>query len=178
MRRMLRVLGSRWVLIPFFTLVLTVLFWLYSPWIGGQTHPFDAVLPRVIVVVILWLFAILALLLIMVMRGRRDRDMAHEIAESAAEADPADEAVKAELGDLRDKLRESLTRLRKTRRGRKHLYELPWYVIIGPPGAGKTTAIVNSGLQFPLADVLGRPARSAASAAPGTATGGSPTTPC
>jgi type VI secretion system protein ImpL len=31
-----------------------------------------------------------------------------------------------------------------------YLYDLPWYVIIGPPGAGKTTALVNSGLRFPL----------------------------
>ena len=28
---------------------------------------------------------------------------------------------------------------------------MPWYIIIGPPGAGKTTALVNSGLKFPLA---------------------------
>ena len=41
----------------------------------------------------------------------------------------------------------------KTASGNKsgYLYDLPWYVIIGPPGAGKTTALVNSGLKFPLA---------------------------
>jgi type VI secretion system protein ImpL len=32
------------------------------------------------------------------------------------------------------------------------LYELPWYMIIGNPAAGKSTAIANSGLQFPFAD--------------------------
>jgi type VI secretion system protein ImpL len=31
------------------------------------------------------------------------------------------------------------------------LHALPWYVIIGPPGAGKSTAIRGSGLSFPLA---------------------------
>ena len=36
------------------------------------------------------------------------------------------------------------------------MYEQPWYVIIGPPGAGKTTALVNSGLTFPLAAELGQ----------------------
>ncbi len=35
---------------------------------------------------------------------------------------------------------------------RNYLYAQPWYVIIGPPGAGKTTALLNSGLRFPLAD--------------------------
>ena len=62
------------------------------------------------------------------------------------------EAVKAEMAEMRDKLREEMTQLRKSKTGRRSLYELPWYVMIGPPGAGKTTAIVNSGLQFPLAD--------------------------
>ena len=36
------------------------------------------------------------------------------------------------------------------------VYELPWYIFIGAPGSGKTTALVNSGLQFPLADRLGQ----------------------
>jgi type VI secretion system protein ImpL len=36
-----------------------------------------------------------------------------------------------------------------------YLYDLPWYVFIGAPGAGKTTALVNSGLSFPLANKFG-----------------------
>jgi type VI secretion system protein ImpL len=36
------------------------------------------------------------------------------------------------------------------RSGRDALGLLPWYVIIGPPGSGKTTAIRNSGLKFPF----------------------------
>ena len=33
------------------------------------------------------------------------------------------------------------------------IHELPWYIIIGPPGCGKTTALINSGLRFPLASL-------------------------
>ncbi|QTF07926.1 type VI secretion system membrane subunit TssM [Brenneria izadpanahii] len=40
----------------------------------------------------------------------------------------------------------------------QYLYQLPWYVIIGAPGSGKTTALMNSGLQFPLADRFGKTA--------------------
>ncbi|MDB5815051.1 MAG: type secretion protein [Rhodocyclales bacterium] len=37
----------------------------------------------------------------------------------------------------------------------RYLYELPWYVFIGAPGSGKTTALINSGLRFPLAEKFG-----------------------
>jgi type VI secretion system protein ImpL len=35
--------------------------------------------------------------------------------------------------------------------GRSFMHDLPWYLIIGAPGAGKTTVLLNSGLRFPLA---------------------------
>ena len=35
------------------------------------------------------------------------------------------------------------------------LYELPWYIFIGAPGSGKTTALLNAGLTFPLAEKMG-----------------------
>ena len=43
----------------------------------------------------------------------------------------------------------AIERLRKAGASRTFLYDLPWYVIIGPPGSGKTTALVNSGIRFP-----------------------------
>jgi predicted ATPase len=33
---------------------------------------------------------------------------------------------------------------------------LPWYLVMGAPGAGKTTALLNAGLNFPLTDTLGK----------------------
>src|SRR5881392_3812602 len=35
-------------------------------------------------------------------------------------------------------------------RGAQALYELPWYMIIGNPAAGKSSAIKHSGLTFPI----------------------------
>lgn len=38
---------------------------------------------------------------------------------------------------------------------KRYLYELPWYLMIGNPGAGKSTAVLNSGLRFPLPEHAG-----------------------
>ncbi len=40
----------------------------------------------------------------------------------------------------------------------QYLYQLPWYIIVGAPGAGKTTALINSGLEFPLGESMGKTA--------------------
>nr|WP_269783812.1 type VI secretion system membrane subunit TssM [Pseudomonas protegens] len=72
--------------------------------------------------------------------------------------DPDSVATAEELTALRQRMDEALALLKKAKLGgdeRRNLYELPWYVIIGPPGSGKTTALVNSGLHFPLAAQLG-----------------------
>ena len=67
-----------------------------------------------------------------------------------------------ELETISGRFREALGTLKGRRfagaSGRRWLYQLPWYVMIGPPGSGKTTALVNSGLSFPLADKFGRKA--------------------
>ncbi len=63
-----------------------------------------------------------------------------------------------EVDGLKGRLQEALVQLRKMTGGgrRNYLYQLPWYVLIGPPGSGKTTALQNSGLKFPLAESMGR----------------------
>jgi type VI secretion system protein ImpL len=55
------------------------------------------------------------------------------------------EAMQAEFGKAVRALKSS----RLARSGRDAMAALPWYMIIGPPGAGKSTALKNSGLQFP-----------------------------
>ena len=57
---------------------------------------------------------------------------------------------------LRTRLTTALDLLKTSLRSRGYLYEQPWYAIIGPPGAGKTTALLNAGLRFPLAEQMGQ----------------------
>jgi type VI secretion system protein ImpL len=64
---------------------------------------------------------------------------------SGAEQKESDESV------LKDKMKDALATLKTASGGKKdYLYDLPWYLLIGPPGSGKTTALINSGLKFPL----------------------------
>ncbi len=65
----------------------------------------------------------------------------------------AEDRVPAEA--VRDRLLKAVKTIRSSRLGEltgsAALYELPWYIVIGNPAAGKSTAVVKSGLNFPLA---------------------------
>ena len=77
------------------------------------------------------------------------RKASQRLAEELIKPDPAD----VEAGVLATRMREALAGLKSAGgANRDYLYERPWYVIIGPPGAGKTTALVNSGLRFPFSN--------------------------
>ncbi|QXI35797.1 type VI secretion system membrane subunit TssM [Pseudomonas promysalinigenes] len=77
--------------------------------------------------------------------------------------DDADQAVlnatpadREEVSLLRERLLQSLERLHSNKpRGtpaKDALYALPWYLVIGQPAAGKSTMILQSGLNFPYAE--------------------------
>ena len=70
--------------------------------------------------------------------------------ERVAGAEGADANVSRELESIRGRFREAAAALG----GR--VETLPWYVFIGAPGSGKTTALLNSGLRFlPPSDAAG-----------------------
>ncbi|MEL6479203.1 MAG: type VI secretion system membrane subunit TssM, partial [Pseudomonadota bacterium] len=155
---------------PIFTttigiLILASLMVAFTIWYVGPVlevagfRPFDTVFNRIVSLGILAALTVITILIILLRRRSRDKEMTETIT-AVAEEDPTDAAVQAELREVKDRMTEALGFLRKSklggRFGSRHLYQLPWYVIIGPPGAGKTTAIVNSGLNFPLAERMGK----------------------
>ncbi|MDT8857526.1 type VI secretion system membrane subunit TssM [Paracoccaceae bacterium Fryx2] len=159
MRRILRALGSAIGIVIIVGLILSACLWFLGAFLAfGEARPFDTVLGRLVGLAVLWIGLLIVILVILLTARKRDVAMAEEIMNAVDPGQGPDEVVTAELGEMRAKLKQALARLRKSKMGRKHLYELPWYVMIGPPGAGKTTAIVNSGLQFPLADEMGKTA--------------------
>ncbi|MGU7775887.1 type VI secretion system membrane subunit TssM [Burkholderia sp. MR1-5-21] len=84
------------------------------------------------------------------------------VAEGAAEPAPGKKESEADLATLKQRFDEAMAILRKDRvKGRfgsQYVYQLPWYMFVGAPGTGKTTALVHSGLRFPLAERLGKQA--------------------
>jgi type VI secretion system protein ImpL len=83
------------------------------------------------------------------LRRRKAKRAEAALAAELAGSDRAGE----EAGAVESRMRAAIEKLRSASGSkRNYLYSRPWYVIIGPPGAGKTTALVNSGLRFPFSD--------------------------
>src|SRR3982075_663368 len=110
----------------------------------GSWHPLENTTTRSIVILLLVAAAASIAGFSFFQRRKGAKQIADGI--SGAEQTVNDEPV------LKERMQDALATL-KTASGNKsgYLYDIPWYVIIGPPGAGKTTALVNSGLKFPLA---------------------------
>ena len=141
---------ARWVLSGIGVAILAALVWFFAP--------FVAVLAGVLVRAVIVLVLVLLWLGVNLWLDRRARKRAKAVEEAivAAPADPEAGARQEEVAALAAKLKKALSILAKARGTRGYLYEQPWYVIIGPPGAGKTTALLNAGLNFPLAAELGQ----------------------
>jgi len=146
MNTFIGILISRWSISLLGTVLLAGLVWVFGPLLPAL-QDWPTRLALVLVALLVWA---VANLLLELRRGRRDAALAAGVAAGTAE----------EAAALRDKLTVALQLLKRNRRSRGYLYEQPWYAIIGPPGAGKTTALLNAGLHFPLAAEMGKGALS------------------
>jgi type VI secretion system protein ImpL len=108
-------------------------------------HPLRPWWVRLLLVLLVFgIWGVFALVRVLRARGAADA-LAKELATPA----PGESEVQA----VGKRIGEALALLRSSSGGRRdYLYSRPWYMIIGPPGAGKTTALLNSGLRFPFAD--------------------------
>src|SRR5688572_11593837 len=113
-----------------------------------------------------WAIAATALILvilftIVIVKVVRAKSAAREIekalqAQAARHAANARPDLRAEVDAMQGEFMKAVQSLKTSKLGGNKgganaLYALPWYVIIGPPGSGKSTALRNSGLRFPYA---------------------------
>ncbi len=145
-------------------ILLSLLMWFGGPQLGfGESRPLESETVRWVFIWIffglwagyfLWKFIRAKMANAQLMRsiaGEGQKAPAPGAHESAAEI--------AALGKL---MQEAMATLKKSKqgglKGGQYMYQLPWYMFVGAPGTGKTTALSESGLNFPLKDLVGKKA--------------------
>src|SRR4051812_39513714 len=123
-----------WLLTGLAAILTLVLLALVLPLVAPFLRPWWVRLLMGLAVAVVWgVFATLRIV--------KGRQASAAIAAQLAAPSPGD----AEAEALSGRMRSALAKL-KTVAGerRDYLYARPWYLIIGPPGAGKTTALLKS----------------------------------
>ena len=139
---MKKVFGNWWLLTGLGGLIIAVILAWGLPLFVGFMRPLWVRITCVVLVAGIW--GLLAFL-----RVRKARKASDAIAAELLQPSAAD----GESAALSKRMAEAMATLRSSaNKKRDYLYTKPWYVIIGPPGAGKTTALLNSGLRFPIGD--------------------------
>lgn len=158
MKRLIQFLSQKWIISIIGIIALVVLIWFGGPYLGiGDSQPLASPFNR-----------LLAVLILVVVWGGNNFRLRFKATQAndqmidtlvatpaAAEEAPADLSAE-EVALLKQRFEEATQHLKQTSLkdrlfGKQYLYDLPWYIIIGPPGCGKTTLLENSGLEFPLA---------------------------
>jgi len=147
---------------------LSCLVWMLGPlWVWGESRPFEPLLARQLATGALYFCWLLFQFIPALWRGWFNSKMLQRL-QTLSHDDHSDRQATDIL--LTQRFSEAVMRLKRTQFGRDHqkswltrfqshyLYQLPWYLIIGAPGAGKTTALLNAGLSFPLSDTHGNSA--------------------
>jgi len=161
MPRLATLRARRWLSSLVGTLALALLVWYAGDLItiAGKV-PLGPPSRRLVVAAGLLVAWVLAQVVVATRSRTRDRHLLGHLASPRPDdPDPARAASGEERAVLEKRFQDAL-RLLRSRATRRRLKgrlasQLPWYLIIGPPGSGKTTALINSGLSFPLAEDLG-----------------------
>lgn len=161
MRRLLGFFKNRWFTSIIGLLAIGILIWFVGPLIAiGGTVFLETVTARLIATLIcVGLWGLNNLRMQMQVK-RANSDLAGAFSDAPqVSIDPTMAQSVEEVESIKARFDEALTVLHKTGgKNQASIYDLPWYIIIGPPGSGKTTALLNSGLKFPLADRFGNEA--------------------
>ena len=147
-----------WLITLIGVIALSILVWFGGPYIAvADQRILAGEVARMLVIMVLLLLWGLNNLRVNLQAKKGNQQLAAGLAQDVAGL----EQVDSEVAVLNSRFKEAVEILKRSngkqsRYSDNYLYELPWYILIGPPGSGKTTALVNSGLNFPLEDKFGR----------------------
>ncbi len=128
--------------------VVISLIWFAGPMLGLSSVSYRLAAIGAIVVIALTVWLVRRT--IASHRGARLQD------ELSRQSGSKEASKKLEIQLLKEKMNEAISSLKSSElganyRGNAALYALPWYMIIGPSAAGKSTLLRQSGLHFPYA---------------------------
>lgn len=144
---------QRWVISLIGLLAISIFIWFVGPLIAiAGYEPFKSSFNRLLVItVLIFIWGITNLF-----RQKKERKEQDESIQSLLEVDSLnDNEASSEIEVIRERIERAIQIITNKGKGKKNLYNLPWYVLVGPPGTGKTSALKHSGLEFPLSDALG-----------------------
>lgn len=133
-----------------------LLLWLAAPLLAiDGRHPFESPLARLSLLCATALMATAAWAGVRWLQRRRNAQLFAQFQAGHAASELLAQRFSNAMHLLRSGLAATGTDKSRWWQPRRHVYQLPWYMFIGAPGAGKTTALLHSGLRFPLAERLG-----------------------
>lgn len=152
MQRFLNALTSKRTMTVVGVLVIAALLFGSALWFDlPLAWPIAAMVAILALIFFVWLWRRIA--------ARRASRKLGDMLEQQAETGKAPQATGAKPADLdvlRTRLAEAVRTIKTSKIGQVSggaaLYDLPWYIVIGNPAAGKSSAVLNSGLQFPFAE--------------------------
>jgi len=153
---------NKWVIQFLGIAALCLLIWFFAPLISiADKAILESVMARVITIFTIVLIWVANALRIQLKSAKANNEMVDDLVGAENnEQNELDDSADHEVDELKSNFDSAIETLKKTnsktKQGKHYLYDLPWYIIIGPPGSGKTTALINSGLEFPLADRFGK----------------------
>lgn len=143
-------------------IVLSLLIWFIGPNIKfgeDNSAPLGSAVARLIVIMIILIAWGLNNLRMQMQDKKQNDELVEDLKDSQVNNATSEQTLE-EMHLINDRFTQALSTLKKLKfkgnGNKKALYELPWYIIIGPPGSGKTTALINSTLDFPLAEQFGK----------------------
>lgn len=159
MAKLIAFFTNKWVIQFLGLLAFSILIWLAGPLIAiAGSVPLESELVRILVIATLFVVWLIFRMLMQIRAGNTEKQLVEQLV--ANDVDQVAMASADEVDILRKGFEEALLVLKQSRteakKGSQFIYQLPWYAIIGAPGSGKTTALINSGLHFPLAEKLGK----------------------
>ncbi len=135
--------------------VLAGIIWFYGPRLSLFGYaPFKEVSYRLIaIMVIVFLWGVNNLWLAY---SRRRKKTEPEKSQEVRIIDPLEDDIKALRLGFATAMRKLMQNWAGPEKGKHAIYALPWYLVIGDQGSGKTSLITASDMKFPIAHVFGQ----------------------